>query len=71
MFEKLEDKEGVNKNGVGLGLTIANALSLALGGKSEGQRILLESKYGAGSKFSFKILKSLFKKNPKKSIVKI
>jgi len=69
MFVKLEDKEGVNLNGVGLGLTKANGLSLALSGGSEGQGILLESKYGTGNKFCFKILKKLRQEEPKKDYI--
>ena len=59
MYGKLEDKEGVNKNGVGLGLTIANALSAALAGRTDSNGIELQSQYGSGSSFSFKILKNL------------
>jgi len=59
MYGKLEDKEGVNKNGVGLGLTIANGLSAAISEKVDGRGIELESKFGVGSTFSFHALKNL------------
>ncbi len=61
-FGKLEDQQGLNKNGIGLGLTIANALSLALSGRidEDGEKgIEVESKLGKGSRFYFKILKDV------------
>ena len=60
MYGKLEDGESVNKNGVGLGLTISNSLAGLLSGKDpEKEGIELTSEYGVGSKFSFKIHKDL------------
>jgi len=52
VFGKLEDTENINKQGIGLGLTIAYSLVELLNpdGKLE-----FESKYGQGTKFSFKI----------------
>jgi len=59
MFGKLRDGESVNKNGVGLGLTISNALAVMLSGKKEEKEIHVASQYGKGSTFSFNILKDL------------
>ena len=59
MYGKLDDGESVNKNGVGLGLTISNALAVHLNGQSSQKGIGLESKYGEGCTFSFRILKDL------------
>ena len=59
MFGKLEDREGVNKNGIGLGLTIASALSSALGIEIEGRAIHLESQVGKGTSFVFRLKKTL------------
>jgi len=80
MFGKLEDREGVNKNGIGLGLTIASALSSALGIEIEGRAIQLESQVGRGTSFIFRIKKDLAvtacvtavteEASPKKSFIK-
>jgi len=59
MYGKLDDAEGVNKNGIGLGLTISSTLASLLNGRSSDKGIELESKYGEGSKFSFKVHKDL------------
>ena len=59
IYGKLEDKEAVNRYGVGLGLTVVKALSSALSNKRVKQAINVESKVGIGSKFSVKILKRL------------
>jgi len=59
MYGRLEDGRNVNKHGVGLGLTISNVLAVLLSGKKEEKGIEVESKYGEGSKFSFKILKDI------------
>ena len=68
MFGKLGDQQEVNKNEIGLGLTIANALSLALSGRiddEDGQKsIEVESKVGKGSRFYFKILKDVANQPP-------
>ena len=49
----------VNKNGVGLGLTISNTLAGILNGK-KGERVIeVKSEVNKGSKFSFKVLKNL------------
>jgi len=71
MYGKLGDKEGVNKNGVGLGLTIANALSLALSGRisEDGEKgIEVESQFGEGSTFCFRILKDVSQPEPELDI---
>jgi len=60
MYGKLEDGESVNKNGVGLGLTISNSLAGLLSGKGiENGGIKLSSTHGVGSKFTFKVHKDL------------
>jgi len=59
MFGKLEDGESVNKNGVGLGLTISNALAVMLNGEKEERKIQVTSQYGKGTTFYFNILKDL------------
>jgi len=59
IYGRLEDREAVNKYGIGLGLTIVKALSSALASKKLKQAINVESKVGIGSKFSVKILKRL------------
>lgn len=56
---KLEDEASVNKHGVGLGLTISNALAAKLNGTEEQEGIHLISQYGEGSKFYFTILQDL------------
>jgi len=58
-FESLEDGRKVNKSGVGLGLTIASVLAALLAGKKDEKGIEVQSVYGEGSTFSFKILKQL------------
>jgi len=59
MYEKLEDKENVNKTGVGLGLTISNVLAIMLSGNKVEKGIQVSSQYGKGSTFSFNVLKNL------------
>eukprot|EP01016_Furgasonia_blochmanni_P022955 TRINITY_DN2490_c0_g1_i2.p1 TRINITY_DN2490_c0_g1~~TRINITY_DN2490_c0_g1_i2.p1 ORF type:complete len:344 (-),score=65.50 TRINITY_DN2490_c0_g1_i2:147-1178(-) len=51
-FGKIEDEsfKTLNPQGAGLGLVIANSLIQMIGGKSG---LLIESKYGEGSRFSF------------------
>jgi len=46
------DRQGINKQGVGLGLMICNYLALKLG-PSENAGIRVESSYGVGSTFGF------------------
>jgi len=48
MYGKLENSQGVNKNGVGLGLTISEALVKMLN-----HGIHLESEYGVGTMIHF------------------
>ena len=50
MFGKLDDEEGINKNGCGLGLTICKRLTEQLGGD-----ISVTSIEGKGSTFTFSI----------------
>ena len=58
MYGKSEGVPGINKNGVGLGLTISNSLAKVLGGAiNENKGIEMESSFGIGSKFGFKLLK--------------
>jgi len=59
MYSRLEDGASVNKNGVGLGLTISNALAVILSNKKEENGIEVVSTYGKGTEFSFKIMKDL------------
>ena len=59
MFGKLEDGESVNTHGIGLGLTISNALAVMLSGKRKEREIKVTSQYGMGSSFTFNILKDL------------
>jgi len=59
MYSRLEDGVSVNKNGVGLGLTISNALAVILSNKKEENGIEVKSCYGEGTEFSFKIMKEL------------
>jgi len=61
MEGKLEDTQSVNKHGVGLGLTISNALAVLLNGNDakDGTGIVVKSQHHAGSTFSFHILKKL------------
>lgn len=47
-FGKLDDKVGLNKNGVGLGLMISKDIVEATGGQ-----IKIESVYGQGTTFKF------------------
>ena len=48
LFGMLEDKEQLNKNGIGLGLNIAKQICQAFGGDIE-----VESEEGRGSNFKF------------------
>ena len=50
MFTQLDQKDGINKSGCGLGLTICRNLTQKMGGD-----INVTSKYGKGTVFSFKI----------------
>jgi len=61
MEGKLEDTQSVNKHGVGLGLTISDALAILLNSSctQEGAGIAVKSQYKLGSTFSFQILKEL------------
>jgi len=60
IFGKLNQKTNVNHEGIGLGLTISDALVRALkGGDDESRGIKLESTQGQGSCFSFFIRKDL------------
>ena len=59
MYGRLEDGESVNKNGVGLGLTISNALTLMLNREAVGKDINVISQYSKGSTFYFKLLTNL------------
>jgi len=59
MYGRLEDGESVNRNGVGLGLTISDALASLLNGQPGNRGIQLVSKYGEGSTFYFQILKEI------------
>jgi len=58
-FGRLDDGRKVNRNGVGLGLTIANVLAALLSGREGERGIEVTSQYGEGSQFFFKILKDL------------
>jgi len=62
MYGRLKDSEALNKNGVGLGLTISNTLVSILNGKSNQKGIDVTSEHQKGSMFSFKILKNLQEK---------
>ena len=54
MFGKLEQKDkSINKTGVGLGLSICQAIVKCLNPKLESTGIKVESIYGKGSTFSF------------------
>ena len=58
MYGKSEEVLGINKNGVGLGLTISDGLAKTLGGMmGENRGIEMESRLGVGSRFGFKLLK--------------
>jgi len=57
MYTKLEDKEGFNKHGVGLGLAISNNIAKLLANHQNG--INVESQYGSGSTFSFLVHQDL------------
>jgi len=59
MNGRLNNEPAVNKNGVGIGLTTSNALAVLIGSKSGPKGIQVESKYGEGSTFTFKVLKDL------------
>ncbi len=62
MYGKLEDSKGVNKNGIGLGLTISEALAKILCHSKKLKDITLESEYGIGTSLSFSISKNLHRK---------
>ena len=59
MYGKLEDKESVNTNGVGLGLMISNTLAGILSGRKNERVIQVASKPGEGTKFWFQISKNI------------
>jgi len=59
MYMKIEDKEGFNKQGVGLGLSIANNISKILCSQAQNNGIHVQSEYGSGSTFSFLVHKDL------------
>jgi len=59
MFGRLEEGENMNKHGVGLGLTISNALAKMLNGNDHRRGIQVTSQFKHGSCFSFTILKDL------------
>ena len=59
MYGKLDDSKNVNKNGVGLGLTISDTLANILSGKERERGIEVTSIYGQGSRFWFRIIKDL------------
>ncbi len=58
-FSKLDDPKGLNKQGAGLGLSIAENLAKLLREDDIGKGIHVESTYNKGSSFSFTILASL------------
>jgi len=71
------DRQGINKQGVGLGLMICNCLAKLLG-PSDGTGISVASKYGEGSQFSFLLeqkpiqeVKSFTKLSSMKSLLEI
>lgn len=57
VFGKLDDTENlsINPTGVGLGLIISQSLAQRLGGTNNKNGITVESDYGKGTKFTFKI----------------
>jgi len=58
-YSKADDPEGLNKGGIGLGLTIASSLAKLLQDNDGKKGIELESNFGEGSKFWFVISKYL------------
>jgi len=58
-YMKIEDKEGFNKQGVGLGLSISNNISKLLCSQENNNGIHVQSEYGTGSTFSFFVHKDL------------
>jgi len=58
-FSKLDDPKGLNRQGAGLGLSIAESLAKLLREDDTGKGIHVESVYSKGSAFSFTILASL------------
>ena len=59
MYGKLKDGENINKHGIGLGLTISNALAEQLNKNIKGQAIEVSSSYGVGTSFFFQLPKNL------------
>jgi len=61
MFGKLEDENRVNTQGVGLGLTISNSLAIYLNNDIVNKRgqIEVDSEFGKGSTFTFRISSKL------------
>jgi len=60
-FTKIDDPRGYNRQGVGLGLSIADTLSRLLKEDEGAKGIEVASNFGVGSEFSFTISKSLRK----------
>jgi len=58
MYGKLEETESINKNGVGLGLTISESLARLLNEKKSNKGIEVESELGVGTKFWFNLAKN-------------
>ena len=59
IYGKLDDRENINRNGVGLGLAISNTLAALLGGQTSERGIEMTSAYGLGTTFWFKLKKNL------------
>ena len=59
MFPKEEGDQGQSKHGIGLGLTISDTLVQALNGNAFLKGVEVESEYGKGSRFWFKLLKNV------------
>jgi len=57
MYGKLEESAGINKNGVGLGLTISESLARLLNNSNK-KGIEVESELGVGTKFWFNLAKN-------------
>ena len=58
-FERIEEKRNRNIEGTGLGMNIANQLLTMMGGKLQ-----VESVYGQGSTFSFRIVQQVMNPEP-------
>lgn len=57
MFRKVEDQKNFRTHGLGIGLTISDTLARALNGEESTRGIGVESEYGKGSRFWFRLLK--------------